>query len=665
MRDNVWSNKNIAAVLFGVAFIWAVTAMFLSDSFNPNCFYNVGEIYDYSQSDLCRHAEGWSYDSEKDCTQIDEDISYIFYDVKNNNSTKWNYLIFNIEKLDNPALYFQIIFYDSNGNDQQNVLYRVQEGNNIVQLSSISCVRYMIKVENAKGTTFRIKKMQLRQKVVEHFWSKLIIGICLGGSVYGFMIGIIKFLKEDKKKKIDTYVVIDGLQSFFLKIIQKISIPIEGKNRRMMRVSILVFIFLAMHVRELWTTGLVENMYRVELAYSIGLVLISFLLLQGNDAVSHRNWKNPLVYCWFLTAFIQCISDFFVKKRTPFQGYVKIFVFAFLYFAWNNSKNKFDFIKEIILALKIDFMICLIFCILCRPYAPGSYYLGCYTNSNTFGMYLIIVAAALLQSIWIKLENTGKVITAIDDMVLLAILMNLLWKTQCRGAMMSIFVAVIGIVALICFRKNLKELLYGIKIFVCVVIISFLTGGVLNYGLTNIPDKTGMIVSVQQDERTEGYHGENLWTNTVYAAGLKEKLENSKWNSRMLGGDLESITGGRTLIWKNYLRHINLFGNYFRLQTSGISNYAHNEILQHVYNYGVCILVPYMLQLFLTIKYAWHYGRRQGKMWIFIWCIFISSFLMGMIDVTELPFRLHTWLIPGMLLGVLFEETDEIRFKEV
>ena len=71
-------------------------------------------------------------------------------------------------------------------------------------------------------------------------------------------------------------------------------------------------------------------------------------------------------------------------------------------------------------------------------------------------MYLIIVAAALLQSIWIKLENTGKVITAIDDMVLLAILMNLLWKTQCRGAMMSIFVAVIGIVALICFRKNLR-----------------------------------------------------------------------------------------------------------------------------------------------------------------------------------------------------------------
>ena len=177
MRDNVWSNKNIAAVLFGVAFIWAVTAMFLSDSFNLDCFYNVGEIYDYSQSDLFLQAEGWSYDSEKDCTQIDEDISYIIYDVKNNKCTKWNYLIFNIEKLDNPALDFQIIFYDSNGNDQQNVLYRVQEGNNIVQLSSISCVRYMIKVENAKGTTFRIKKMQLRQKVVEHFWSKLIIGV--------------------------------------------------------------------------------------------------------------------------------------------------------------------------------------------------------------------------------------------------------------------------------------------------------------------------------------------------------------------------------------------------------------------------------------------------------------------------------------------------------
>ena len=110
---------------------------------------------------------------------------------------------------------------------------------------------------------------------------------------------------------------------------------------------------------------------------------------------------------------------------------------------------------------------------------------------------------------------------------------------------------------------------------------------------------------------------------------------------------------------------MNLFGNYFRIETSGASNYAHNEILQHLYNYGIFILVPYTLMLFYIIKYAWSYGRRQGKIWVLVWCTFISWFLMGMIDVTELQFRLITWLVPGMLVGILFEETNELRFVKL
>lgn len=664
MQNNVLNNKNIVAVLFGVAFIWAVTAMFLSGSFNLNCFYDVGEVYDYSQSHFYRSAEGWSYNPEKKRIEIDEDITYMYYNV-GDESTKWNYLFFHVEELNNPALNFQIMLYDSKGNEQKCISYRVQEGDNIVSLPSISCARYIIKVENAKGTTFRIKKMQLRQKIVEWFWIKLAIGICLSCSVYGLLLGIIELLKEEKKKSFDYYVVIKGLQSFFIKIIQKIKIPVGKKWRKPIRIGIILSIFIAMHVRELWTIGLVENMYRVELVYCIGIVLVALLLLQDDDIVRHRDWKNPLVYLWFLTAVIQCISDFFVKKRAPFEGYVKIFVFAFLYFTWNNSKNKYEFIKEIMLALKIDFVICIIFCVLCRPYTPGEYYLGCYTNSNTFGMYLIIVAGMLLQSIWTKLESTGKVVTAMDDVVLLAALLNLLWKTQCRGGMLSGAAVVAGIAVLVCLRKNAKEVLYGIKIFAAVVIISVPVGKLLDYSLINVPQKTGMIVSLEQDERIEGDYKESLWTNTVYAADLKEKLANSKWGSRMEGGNLESLTGGRTLIWINYLRHMNLFGNYFRIETSGASNYAHNEILQHLYNYGIFILVPYTLMLFYIIKYAWSYGRRQGKMWVFVWCTFISWFLMGMIDVTELQFRLITWLVPGMLVGILFEETNELRFVKL
>ena len=93
MQNNVLNNKNIVAVLFGVAFIWAVTAMFLSGSFNLNCFYDVGEVYDYSQSHFYRSAEGWSYNPEKKRIEIDEDITYMYYNV-GDESTKWNYLFF-------------------------------------------------------------------------------------------------------------------------------------------------------------------------------------------------------------------------------------------------------------------------------------------------------------------------------------------------------------------------------------------------------------------------------------------------------------------------------------------------------------------------------------------------------------------------------------------
>lgn len=654
---NVCNKKNIAAILFGITFVWAVTAMFLSESFNLDCFYDAGKVYELEKSNLKRSSAGWIYTQETGLIQLTDDVAKISYSI-GDKKTKWNYLIFTVEELSSPDLEFNIDFLNKKGKIKESISYTVQEGENVVELPAVSCARWQISVVNGKGITFRLKTAELRQKIVAWTWKKIVLGATTGCTLYFVLISGMVFLKSRCRNIGNYYAPVHGLQSFFMKLISKVNISVPETKNRWIRCGILCFLLLSMHVRELWSVNQVENMYRVEAVYCLCIVLLALLLAQDIEHMQYRNWRNPLFFSWLATAVIQCIDDFIVKKRYPFEGYLKIFVFGLLFFAWSNVKDKNIFLQEMILALKIDFICCLMFCIFCRPYTSGISYLGCYTNPNTFGMYLVVAFGALFQSAWNKIYKSGKVRYAVIDLSLLAALFDLLWKSQCRGAMLACAAGTIsGIILLLC-RKKKNEILYGVKLAVILVVLTIPVWNILNYGLENAAKQMGTIVAFEDDEYLESDEPINIGAMTVNAESLGEKIAESKWGRKWKAGSLDEFTSGRTIVWKDYLRNLNLFGHYFRLESNGQSMYAHNEILQHVYNYGIFIFVPYVFFVFYLVKYAWNYGMRHGKMWIFIWNTFSTYIVMGMIDVTDLRFRLVTWLIPSLLVGILFNEQE-------
>lgn len=659
-RVCVLNSRIIAVILFGIIFVWSVTAMFVSGSVNLDCFYDVGKVYEMEQQHLQRSLTGWTYDQENKCIEISEDITYNVYPIKDTNA-KWNYLVFEVEELSSDSLEFQIAFYNSNGEIVENISYAVCEGRNVVVIPSVSCVRYIITIENANGIKFRLENMELRQKLADWSWQTVLVGIITGCGLYTIFLWFIFWGKKKLAKSLDFYVAIDGLQSLYIKIMEKVRIHISEKQRKGLRIAILLFLFLSMHVRELWSTEFVENMCRVEAVYCLGIILFAVLLVQDVEEIQRRDWKNPLVYTWFVIGLIQCVSDFIVEKRYPFEGYMKLLVFGFLFFVWNNLKEKDSVVKEIVFALKADFIVCVAFCILFRPYTQGINYLGCYTNSNTFGMYLVIILGALAQSCWNRLRSSGKVSKVLGDVILQIVALELLWKSQCRGAMIAWLLGVLGTGILVLLRRKEKEIIYGVKIVVVCTLLAVPIGTVLDYGLQNVAEKLGTIVAFEQDETVENDMQMHFGSIEVHAADLTEKLSESKWIKKIQSGSIEEFSSGRTIIWKDYLRNINLFGHYFRLETNGAGNYAHNEILQHVYNYGIFMFVPYVFLLFYIIKYAWSYSIRGGEMWLVVWNTFSSWVIMGMIDVTDLQFRLFTWLIPGVLVGFIFEKNSELR----
>lgn len=652
----------IVQILFGLLFVWIATAMVLSESFDLDCFYNAGNVYQQEGSVLRRTSGAWSYNQDERLIEIKDDLASCYFPIKDK-STEWNYLIFDVESMSQESIEFEIEMYDKKGNVCDTIPVEVKAGRNIVELSSMPYSGYRIEVTGGIGVKFWIASMILRQKIIDWSWQKLLLGLVIGISVYVPVLYLTIKLKIKTCWKSIRNNFMKGIQRFFSLILRKIKMSIDAKKRRMIRIGILLFLFSSMHVRELWSANMIGNLYRVQFVYCLCIIVLALLLAQEVEEIHERNWNNPLFWSYFSVIVVECISDFLVKKMYPFEGYMRLFVFGILYFAWNNLKKRKLFLDEMIFALKIDFISCIIFCVLCRPFTQGVSYLGCYTNPNTFGMYLVIILGALLQSVWNNIRTHGKMIAMSGDMVLTIAAMNLLWKSQCRGAMLAFGIAVMSAVIIICVRKKSEEVLCGIKAGILLAALMLPVGALLNYGLETVPEKVGTVVGFEQDEYIEYNPKESFWVETVKAESLKDKLSNSKWGERFQAKSVEEFSSGRTTIWKACLRNMNLYGHYFKVKVNGEEFYAHNEVLQHAFNYGIFMIVPYGLMIFYIIRYAWSYGLRGKEEWIFIWNIFSSWIVMGMIDVTELPFRLFTWLIPCLLMGILFESQDKKELK--
>ena len=141
-------------------------------------------------------------------------------------------------------------------------------------------------------------------------------------------------------------------------------------------------------------------------AYTMFVLIGCMLLIAGlniRKPLKYRNWNNLLVISWIVLWVLACISDFIVTKKKSayfsFYGYFILFPTGFLFFVWNNQENREKMLWQLLKALEITFVLCVVYCLMFRPETDGYRYKGFYTNPNPFGLYMAVMIGVFLCEI--------------------------------------------------------------------------------------------------------------------------------------------------------------------------------------------------------------------------------------------------------------------------
>lgn len=385
----------------------------------------------------------------------------------------------------------------------------------------------------------------------------------------------------------------------------------------------------------------------------IFLFVLTVLMAGQETKLRVNNWRNPVVYGWFYFSVCQCISDFIVAKNIPYVGYLQLLAFGSLFFVWMNQKEKGDFLREIRTAVLINYVIALLFCVCFRPFTEGYMYSGYWLNPNTFGHHLALVCAALISAVIEELRKKKFTWGLLGSVTGLLIAVNLMWKTQCRLAMVILGLSLVMGMAKIIKTENIKR---TVLLVMTAAVLAVPVNLIWNWSIENISPMLNMQKEFSGDVILITKEN-SFFEMKVHAAEENEKISQNKLVRKLQTAiSLDEFTSGRISIYKVYLRKMNLCGHSWRESINGISNYAHNEWLNMAYRYGIFSLIPYIVMWLGVLRNAC-LKYKKGEREAFFGLVLVLVFLVvSMGDCTELPFRNFQWIIPYLAIGYFFEQ---------
>ncbi len=122
---------------------------------------------------------------------------------------------------------------------------------------------------------------------------------------------------------------------------------------------------------------------------------------------------------------------------------------------------------------------------------------------------------------------------------------------------------------------------------------------------------------------------------------------------------LESLTTGRTVYWKAYLRELNLWGHKHMAHFLGANRMPHNGYLAMMYRYGIFAAVPYILMVLFNLWFAFRYFRRHlfgDEYAFFVLADMLCCFLLLFVENLELPFGWVCWYGMYVVMGIYFDD---------
>lgn len=669
-----FSLKVITVLLCGIVFSLSCGAMWVSKSFNLDCFYDIGKVYDIGYMSCITADFGMIYLGEGRKMSITENMASKTI-ILEGDMQQWRTLVLELGDMNLESMEWQLEFYDNTGvlvGTQQVVLL---PGENIVELSGQAFSQMKYLMSNNAGNTFSLQKMQFLegtrltkasqygQAVLFFFFLYLIIAL-IAGKLY---------CKFRKKKAWDFYIFFSKLQDIYLrigKVMPNVG-QVPGKylsaGRRLLFLGMLYYMLVINNKDTYFVTAYYPRHILV-----FGLFLFGIAVLSKEGELKKQNWRLPYMGIWAILWIGICISDFIVKKRFTGWGWLMIFVVGLLLFIWQNMREPGDLFRDLIKSIEYYSLFNLIFCLIARPKLEWYGYCGITWNPNIYIQYLMPMCVASLAELleWIEKEKKGKGWIFHLIMIIVAFYMN--WISQSRTGLLAlamILLLFVGAFLLLAGQKKYRKKCWK-AIVTCTVLavpVSFVCG----WCIQTIPQKLGTQVIFPRDEYRIEVGLPSLTLNAEAAGLLKNMKDHLTVQKILPTSDIEMFTSSRSLYWNAYLRNMNLWGHPYQLEIWGKGRLEHSGFIIIAYRYGVFTIVPYLLYIGLTIWYAWKYLRYKGTEQIYRFYpigIAVGMLCILLVENVERPFYsvscLAFYLLPGVfMMGQQWTEETKCRKK--
>ncbi len=676
--------KILAWALLGLILTYIVCAMSLTGDHTADTpFYNEGDVSELSIYRFRRDVVQEKGYQEESGTVVLDQGNFNYTISLSGFSDAWNYLCVRIDDLSADSIIWEVT-YDriKNGEvvESATETYTLIEGMNALSLPDLKFDRLKINIYGEDGCSFSVGKIQFQENLPPVVSGRTIAAgvlTVLGYLILSLIVWII-YRRSDRKRRIPFYGAVEILQECYLAVAGRLAelqdrFHVNPKRRRIIRTCLFLgMLYYCMSV-------IFERNYIPAFRYK-GLIVILFIcaiaVFSIEDSPTKKNWNNPLVWGWLITAVMMCISDFVAYKDAdyyPFIGYVLIIFIGFFIFVWNNMKDRGEILEDFARSVHILFWIALAYCVLFRPHDPALRYAGFTNNPNGLGVYTAIFWAVILGSLEYVIRTQGKRRILLLYIIEGCLAFSLAWKSQSATALIAIgLAAVIWLIRMIVFsfRNGRKRVLIGTL--VCAVVLFLPLHIALSVSLLNVPEKLGTAIVYDDDVSIE-----RVQIGTVAYASENESdswLKDNRLFGKITSSSVAEASSGRTYIYREYLRDLNWFGHNTWPDVFGADNprNAHNEVLNQAYRYGIFTTIPYIVMVAAVLVRTWKYGRKKTRYAVLPFFVCLVSVVESLGDVVMTPFYWPTWFGLYLLMGCVFceeslmeEEDDPSWMKKI
>ena len=429
--------------------------------------------------------------------------------------------------------------------------------------------------------------------------------------------------------------LLQDLYIFILNNIFKITGKLKEKTRNMilLMASFVMVVMCMLHTA--WYYLGIDFGY-AELFAVNTLILLILIIFSIKDQLVRIKWNKFIAIPWFICPVLILVSCLDHHNAASFMMFAVLMLIAFpsLFFVWNNRGDYATLYIIFSKAVSAGVILFFVYCMICHPYDGDTAYQGISVNPNSNG--LIAVGGAIASLYMLLVESTYK--SKIIYIISLGMSVTLSYISLSRASIISIImVFAVFIIYIIRIRFRDKRTIAGIAAVVVIIAVTFASVGVYKAILVNVTPHISQ-------------HIGEVFISEVYADDASKNPLIQKFQK---SDNIDVMTSGRTVIWKNYLKEINVLGNErgdrgLYIDEIGMKKSAHNTYIEIAYRSGIFAGISYLIVVICAVIFSMRavFGKKYFDIYnAFIPMSVVAFFVLSNIERAVFPVeKIHIFM---------------------